>query len=750
MARRYRAYGQGSWIAGSGSAPLAIYNPITSGKAIYVHEFEVRAITRGAAATATSYARLSLVRGSSTGGENVSLAGNDTNDLVPSGLVVVRDCAWSVTEEMSASAAYKKFVTTGNPLAYQANIGRIGNMSCAGLMKRSFDSAVEPIVLRAGESCGLSVSALSCAQVFRANVLLSVSGGGTFSCNTYIRANSEAVGPLAIRNGTASDVVYVHEITIEEVGTLDSPYLQLVQLLIDPVNLADTTTHFPVVKFDTNDAAFPGTIVGNAAVLPANGIPQFYMSDASAGSPRGFNYLGTKDFVGPAFRSFFPEFTQQGTGAGTQADARLVGLSGRAWNLLGRTNPEAIVLRPGEAIGIVSAAELATGATAVAVSGWSQFDFGLTMSAQDLVTPTITLTGLETGAKAAFVKAGTDTLLHFATESAGSISYTFDASPGDFVDIAILAAGYVYQKIEGIELLAAVQTIPVTQVVDPIYDAMLSEAVTFDAATKRIICDAGNTSLSVPATYTEWVDWALTSTNLRYFRAFENQGGTVIDSGAGTSIPAYCYLVNSWRARPQEASHTLAVTDGILLVNGGGDPFVNTLGSYVVRINYQQPVQAITVSTGGGGGTDWTATEREHIRNRLGIDGSASVPSATPTLATATAVAAVQTDVDTLEARLTAGRASNLDNLNATITSRAAPGDAMGLVADALDTAALAASAVAEIHSGLATAADQAAIKAKTDSLTFTTAGQVDANIQYVNDVEVTGNGQTGTEWGPA
>lgn len=42
-----------------------------------------------------------------------------------------------------------------------------------------------------------------------------------------------------------------------------------------------------------------------------------------------------------------------------------------------------------------------------------------------------------------------------------------------------------------------------------------------------------------------------------------------------------------------------------------------------------------------------------------------------------------------------------------------------------------------------------AAIKAKTDSLTFTVAGQVDANIQYVNDVQVNGNGQTGTEWGP-
>lgn len=41
------------------------------------------------------------------------------------------------------------------------------------------------------------------------------------------------------------------------------------------------------------------------------------------------------------------------------------------------------------------------------------------------------------------------------------------------------------------------------------------------------------------------------------------------------------------------------------------------------------------------------------------------------------------------------------------------------------------------------------AIKAKTDSLTFTVAGQVDSNIQYVNDVQVQGDGQTGTEWGP-
>jgi hypothetical protein len=41
------------------------------------------------------------------------------------------------------------------------------------------------------------------------------------------------------------------------------------------------------------------------------------------------------------------------------------------------------------------------------------------------------------------------------------------------------------------------------------------------------------------------------------------------------------------------------------------------------------------------------------------------------------------------------------------------------------------------------------AIKAKTDSLTFTVAGQVDSNIQYVNDVQVNGTGAAGNEWGP-
>ena len=80
------------------------------------------------------------------------------------------------------------------------------------------------------------------------------------------------------------------------------------------------------------------------------------------------------------------------------------------------------------------------------------------------------------------------------------------------------------------------------------------------------------------------------------------------------------------------------------------------------------------------------------------------------------------------------------------------PGDSVvvaSIAADAVNASALATDAVTEIQTGLATAVDLTAVKAKTDSLTFTVANQIDANIQYVNDVQVIGTGAAGNEWGP-
>lgn len=141
-------------------------------------------------------------------------------------------------------------------------------------------------------------------------------------------------------------------------------------------------------------------------------------------------------------------------------------------------------------------------------------------------------------------------------------------------------------------------------------------ALTFDWPSKVITLTAGTTSLWVRDLWSRWVDWFLTSDNNKYLPAFQQVGGNDIDVSAGTSIPIYAFLMNWWRLKPQEANHTLSVNDGILLVNGGWDPFINTIGAYTVRINYSQPVQAITVATGGGGGSGATPAEIWEYSNR--------------------------------------------------------------------------------------------------------------------------------------
>jgi hypothetical protein len=126
-------------------------------------------------------------------------------------------------------------------------------------------------------------------------------------------------------------------------------------------------------------------------------------------------------------------------------------------------------------------------------------------------------------------------------------------------------------------------------------------AITFNGVTKIITLSSGTTTLGVRDLWSRWVDWLLTGDNSKYAIAFTQTGGDVIDSVAGTFIPVYMFMQNGWKIKPQEANHTLKVEDGILIGPGGGDPFINTTGSFQVRVNYSQPVQAITVSTGGGG-----------------------------------------------------------------------------------------------------------------------------------------------------
>ncbi len=122
----------------------------------------------------------------------------------------------------------------------------------------------------------------------------------------------------------------------------------------------------------------------------------------------------------------------------------------------------------------------------------------------------------------------------------------------------------------------------------------------FDGDSKIITLTPGTTTLDVRDLYSRWKDWFLTEA--RYGEAFAAIGGDPIDPAAGIYITAYYFLQTGWRIRPQEASHRLKVINGVILVADGSSPFLDTLGSYNVQIQYSQPVKTETVATGGGSG----------------------------------------------------------------------------------------------------------------------------------------------------
>lgn len=120
----------------------------------------------------------------------------------------------------------------------------------------------------------------------------------------------------------------------------------------------------------------------------------------------------------------------------------------------------------------------------------------------------------------------------------------------------------------------------------------------FDGENKIIQLIAGTTSIDLVELWSAWKDWVLLG-NAVFLRALDYVGGEYIDEVAGTRVPLYLFLQNGWQIRPQESSHVLRVTGGILLVQGGGDPFADTVGTFKVRIVYSQPVQGFGYSTGG-------------------------------------------------------------------------------------------------------------------------------------------------------
>jgi hypothetical protein len=104
---------------------------------------------------------------------------------------------------------------------------------------------------------------------------------------------------------------------------------------------------------------------------------------------------------------------------------------------------------------------------------------------------------------------------------------------------------------------------------------------------------------------------------------------------------------------------------------------LDTLTENVSGLRFTSKALEQAPAGGGGGTTDWTSGEREQIRHRLGINGTASAPTATPSLATPTSV---RTEL-----------ATELGRIDATVSSRNAIAPDNAGIASAVSAAKLAA-----------------------------------------------------------
>lgn len=252
----------------------------------------------------------------------------------------------------------------------------------------------------------------------------------------------------------------------------------------------------------------------------------------------------------------------------------------------------------------------------------------------DTAEANLTLTGLEVGTTVALFN--DDYTIELDREVIVGTTYTYpyewNSTEGNFNVRALVWKNNRIPFITPVTLDQFNQAISLNQSPDLVYNSVYANTHAIDFINKLIILDSGE--YSVPQVYSSWKDQMLLTTNAQYEFAFAQVGGN--PTGGANSIPLYTFLSNGWKIRPVEANGTTNVIAGILLTDNDSDPFVDTLGAFTVRINYRQPVQAIAVSTGGGGGA--TAPEIWSFATRaLSAGGVADIQAGLATEANATA-----------------------------------------------------------------------------------------------------------------
>lgn len=169
-------------------------------------------------------------------------------------------------------------------------------------------------------------------------------------------------------------------------------------------------------------------------------------------------------------------------------------------------------------------------------------------------------------------------------------------------------------------------------------------AITFNGNTKRIVITAPTVNVSVKTDiYSDWKEWLLLADNAKYPQALRTIGGDPV--GGGQFAGDIYFLMNNW----QIELNTIIKVTGTLFHDNGIEPFIVNAGGGVTST-----VSNLAYAYNTSGSVAPTVLE---IRNELDTN-------STKLIDTINKLNNITQYVDELETRLTATRASKLDNLD--------------------------------------------------------------------------------------
>lgn len=250
----------------------------------------------------------------------------------------------------------------------------------------------------------------------------------------------------------------------------------------------------------------------------------------------------------------------------------------------------------------------------------------------------------------------------------------------------------------------------------PAFPVTLSGTITYII----LAAPASNASLPVSADVTKW-------------------NGTAVSTPSTAGIPEV-NLKNIANAAVSASTAQL----GVNVVNFGGS--AGTFASGIPSVNLLKILGTTLTETAGQIAAAFkqffdVATPTGTMKSITNVVTATNLTNA-PTSGdlTATMKTSVTTAATAATPALSAGGVTAVQSGLATASALSTVSDKIDVIDDYVDTE------VAAILAAVDT--EVAAIKTQTDKLTFTVANVLDANVQRINDVEITGDGQSGTEFG--